>query len=611
MTTLARLSPGQVFARDFRVTRLLSEGGMGAVYAVEQLSTARPRALKVMHPTLVEDPRHRARFAQEARIPAQIDSAYVVEVVGAGIDDGTGLPWLAMELLDGGTLAAWLQARGPQPPAVASQLLGQLGQALAQAHARGIVHRDLKPENVFVCAPKVPGVPFTIKVLDFGISVLMQENRNAATLTTAGGTSYWMAPEQANVGDRIGPPADVWAFGLLAFFVLTNKPYWRAANSAAFNLSALLVEVMMQPLEPASARCAQLGATVQLPPAFDGWFARCVVRAQEQRYQNLSEALGALLPVLEGAPAVITSPHGSGIPSGYAPTMAVGVSAVSIPPMLGPPTAPPAVPPGPFGPQASAGSTMAIPEMALGAGGFNPLRGPTGGHGPPQPPWQAPFPPQPMPPSAPWQRPPQPPPPARSGLTTVLLLVGGGAMLFVAVVAVGVAALRWNRPSRRDAGVTITYTPPQDTGVGVAYVPPPAYVADVPALPPVPVPPVPTAPPPGIPPGQDPPAVAVQHACSGSWAGRVRSGGDSFGARLTMLSTMTASQCGTYTESYENGPCRWRLTACRIGDGTVRATARLSSGECNSNLSFRATCTPGGATIRVGVTAGTLSPAGG
>jgi serine/threonine protein kinase len=605
-----------VFARDFRVTRLLSEGGMGAVYAVEQLSTARPRALKVMHPALVEDPRHRARFAQEARIPAQIDSAHVVEVVGAGIDDGTGLPWLCMELLDGGTLAAYLHARGPQAPALASQLLGQLGQALAQAHARGIVHRDLKPENVFVCAPKVPGVPFTVKVLDFGISVLIQENRNAATLTTAGGTSYWMAPEQANVGDRIGPQADVWAFGLVAFYVLTGRPYWRAANSAAFNLSALLVEVMMQPLEPPSVRALQLGCGVQLPPAFDGWFARCVVRPQEQRYPNLAEALGALGPVLAGAPASSTHPHGSAAPSGYVATMAMDVSSVTAPPMPVPGSMPAplgAMPPqGPFPPSSVGGNTMAIPELALPQGGFNPLRGPTGGQ-PLAPPWPGPFPPSAgLPAAASWQRPPTPP---RSGMTTALALVGGGALLFGVVVVVGVAILRSNRPSRRrDAGTLTVYTPPPlaDTGVGLVYVPPPVPL-DAGASPPVPGPaPVPVPPTDaGLPPDQTPPTVTVQHACSGSWTGRVRAGGESFGARLTILSDMTATQCGTYTEVYDNGPCRWRLTGCRVGEGTVRATARLQSGECNSGLSFRATCTAGSATLRVGVTSGTLTPAGG
>src|SRR5438876_9532147 len=96
---LARLVAGEIFADDFRVVRPLSEGGMGAVYEVEQLSTGNRRALKLMHRELVGDARMRSRFVQEARVGAKIASDHVVQVIGAGIDEATGSPWLAMELL--------------------------------------------------------------------------------------------------------------------------------------------------------------------------------------------------------------------------------------------------------------------------------------------------------------------------------------------------------------------------------------------------------------------------------------------------------------------------------------------------------------------------------
>ena len=92
---MLQLVPGTVFARDFRVVAPLAEGGMGAVYVVEQLSTGKQRALKLMHPQLVADPKSRERFAQEARVASQIESDHVVEVVGAGVDEATGTPWLA------------------------------------------------------------------------------------------------------------------------------------------------------------------------------------------------------------------------------------------------------------------------------------------------------------------------------------------------------------------------------------------------------------------------------------------------------------------------------------------------------------------------------------
>src|SRR5262245_43829055 len=101
MTALVTLTPGTIFARDFKVVKKLAQGGMGAVYVAEQISTGRPRALKLMHPGLVENPVLRQKFEQEAKIGARIPSDHVVEVVAAGVDAETGIPWLAMELLDG------------------------------------------------------------------------------------------------------------------------------------------------------------------------------------------------------------------------------------------------------------------------------------------------------------------------------------------------------------------------------------------------------------------------------------------------------------------------------------------------------------------------------
>src|SRR5262245_60953134 len=95
------LAQSRVFARDFVVLRPLSEGGMGAVYVVEQKSTGNQRALKLMHPQFVQDPKLRQRFEQEARVGARIESDHVVQVVAAGIDEETGYPYLAMELLKG------------------------------------------------------------------------------------------------------------------------------------------------------------------------------------------------------------------------------------------------------------------------------------------------------------------------------------------------------------------------------------------------------------------------------------------------------------------------------------------------------------------------------
>ncbi len=162
------LSSGIVFATDYRVVRPLQAGGMGAVYVVEQLSTGSQRALKVMLPELVDSEEQRRRFEQEARVGSQIKSDHVVQVLAAGVDDATGMPWLVMELLEGEDLACYAKRNGPLPAADVVEMLTQACHALAAAHRAGIVHRDLKPENLFISEPMRDGVPFTLKVLDYG-----------------------------------------------------------------------------------------------------------------------------------------------------------------------------------------------------------------------------------------------------------------------------------------------------------------------------------------------------------------------------------------------------------------------------------------------------------
>ena len=141
MTWLSQFQNGTLFAKDFEVLRPLKEGGMGAVYEVRQRSTDKLRALKVMQPQLVRDAGLRQRFEVEARVAARIKSHHVVEVIGAGVDEQTGLPWLAMELLDGTDLETTLQQRGRLPVQETREIFAQLCHAMAAAHQANIVHR--------------------------------------------------------------------------------------------------------------------------------------------------------------------------------------------------------------------------------------------------------------------------------------------------------------------------------------------------------------------------------------------------------------------------------------------------------------------------------------
>ncbi len=306
------LAPGSVFAGDFEVIRLLADGGMGSVYVVEQRSTGKRRALKVMHPRMLHDPTLRERFTQEARLGAKIASDHVVEVVGAGVDAETGIPWMAMELLQGRDLSSALTERGAFSLPEAKGILRQVGHALSRAHRLGIVHRDLKPENLFLADTKHEGAGAMVKILDFGIAKVMQETRATGATIGGLGTPLWMAPEQTH-GGKITPATDVWALGLIGFALLAGRSYWRCASDDV-PLTVVLTEMFAAPMVPASARVAELGLPTKLPTGFDQWFAQCVARDASERFESAEPCIAAFL-ALGAAPAVAAAPTLLGAPS--------------------------------------------------------------------------------------------------------------------------------------------------------------------------------------------------------------------------------------------------------------------------------------------------------
>lgn len=338
METLS-LEPGQIIDREYKVERLLSQGGMGAVYVVEHVTTGKRRALKVMLPHLVRDQASRDRFEREARIGARIESDNVVEVVDAGVDEGTGLPFLVMELLDGVDLDHVIESQKTIPPAGVADIVDQLCDALGRGHAIGVVHSDLKPENVFLEKPRRRGVAFTVKVMDFGIAKLISDEVREARVTTPMGSPLWMAPEQTQRGAAITPATDVWALGLLVYRMLTGVSYWRGANApdGTVSVGGLVLEVVVQPLDPASLRAREMGVAALLPAGFDGWFARCVVREQDQRFANASLTWDALEPILGGAPKAAPAPHVATQP---APAYHMATQVAPMPGSWGGPSAP-------------------------------------------------------------------------------------------------------------------------------------------------------------------------------------------------------------------------------------------------------------------------------
>ncbi len=291
MSSLTALVPNQLVGGQFRIVRPLGTGGMGIVYVAEQLSTGRLRALKVMRAQEPDADASR-RFQREARVGALVQSEHIVDVIDAGIDEGSGSPWIAMELLEGLELGQYLERNGPLSLERAGEVLRQLCAGLGAAHDNGLIHRDIKPANVFLARSTTHEAGFVLKLLDFGIAKQMG---NASATSSAIGSPMWMAPEQTEPNPALTCSADVWSLGLLAFRMIVGHPYWHTARTG--ELSALLREILIEPLAPASERAADFGCSA-LPAGFDEWFSFCVARAPEARFPTARQAWASFQQLL-------------------------------------------------------------------------------------------------------------------------------------------------------------------------------------------------------------------------------------------------------------------------------------------------------------------------
>jgi len=220
------LVPGSLFG-NYRVTRLLARGGMGAVYLATDVESRRAVALKLVRADSASDPQYRARFEREARLTAEVDHPHVVPLYDAGEIDG--VLYSATRFIDGTDLGALIAYRRTLHPRWATLVLAQIASALDAAHERRLIHRDVKPANILI--EDRAGDAFAY-LTDFGLSKHVDAGRG---LTRPGfwvGTFSYAAPEQLEARD-VGPAADVYALGCVLHEMLTGMvPYGRVRTLA-------------------------------------------------------------------------------------------------------------------------------------------------------------------------------------------------------------------------------------------------------------------------------------------------------------------------------------------------------------------------------------------
>nr|WP_275939316.1 protein kinase [Polyangium spumosum] len=307
-STGAPAVPGDVIAGRYRLESRLGQGNMAEVYRATHLGTGKTCALKLVLPQLIERDEIRDLFVQEARVGARIgENPHIVNVFDAGIDPQRGVPFLAMELLEGDTLDKYVKHRGPVPPGLMRILFRHLADALGQAHAAGVVHRDLKPGNLFLTYDR--GRAPMLKVVDFGIAKVLEEGIQG-TATQVGSPAY-AAPEQLGAAMRpmaakmgitiaqgITPQTDIWALGVIAYELLLGAPpghLW--TGGARGSLADIMMGVALHPTPSAVARA---GAKAHLfPRGFDEWLGRCLRKNAAERWPSVDEAVREFAELLD------------------------------------------------------------------------------------------------------------------------------------------------------------------------------------------------------------------------------------------------------------------------------------------------------------------------
>ena len=222
---------GTKLAGKYSIKRVLGRGGMGSVYEGYYDEIGKRVAVKIISRETSESSEEiEARFRREARAASAIESEHIVQIFDVGRDPNAGL-YMVMEFLVGEDLAGYLQRKQKMEIKSAVSVIRQCAQALKKAHDAGVIHRDLKPANIFLV--KREDEKLFVKILDFGISKLLRDEREATTqgvgqkLTRVGsimGTPQYMSPEQAQGLDTVDHRTDIWSLGAVFYEMLSGAP---------------------------------------------------------------------------------------------------------------------------------------------------------------------------------------------------------------------------------------------------------------------------------------------------------------------------------------------------------------------------------------------------
>ncbi len=277
---------GRVLNDRFRILAPLGSGGMGKVYKAVQTPLDRVVALKILNPNFPaeKDPAFKRRFFLEASLTSKLRHPNTVTVIDYGQTED-GIYFIAMEYMEGQTLAEVLAHEKTLPWRRVLDIAQQICRSLREAHKLGVIHRDLKPANVMLLNEADHDM---VKVLDFGLvkSFLADGTSGDPEVTQNGvflGSPQYMAPEQArNVAD---PRSDVYSLGILAYQMLAGRPPFLGKD---------YLEVIFQHMKEPPRSFRESNATADIPPEVEQVVMRCLQKDPASRFQSMDEVLEAL-----------------------------------------------------------------------------------------------------------------------------------------------------------------------------------------------------------------------------------------------------------------------------------------------------------------------------
>jgi serine/threonine-protein kinase len=303
---------GSVVAGRYRIDALLGEGGMGAVFRATELAANLSVALKFASPEMRIRPGMASRFANESTAAARIACEHVVQIFGVETTEG-GTPFIVMELLEGRDLDAVVEAEAPLPPARAVHFTLQILRALQIAHAAGVVHRDLKPSNALIV--NRDGDPDFVKLIDFGITKIIGDDKGLTKTSTTLGTPAYMAPEQAKSAKAADSRSDLYSVGVILYELLTRRRPFEGESQ-----NEVVIKICTEPPMPIRT------LRPELPAGLANAVEHALVKATLGRFPTAEAFAAALEPFADARSAgVLARIHGGagpvpGGPMALAPT---------------------------------------------------------------------------------------------------------------------------------------------------------------------------------------------------------------------------------------------------------------------------------------------------